>query len=229
MIQRGSEEFSGADLALGTSLRSVRCSLGVASPGPVTMTGRNAICAEVWMSSRVSADGVPGRDTTMLLPDWVVISASETPAPSTRWRMISTAWSSCSWVISCPACSPCRDGVSTICVPPSRSRASLGAQPVRSVVTPYTSSPASRAMTATSATRDPRALAAAAAAPVRGFLVRGDDVDFRAEPESSAESLRRRRDDVEAFGDSEASELFFCAAIAVLRGDRDRTRTPVTT
>ena len=34
----------------------------------------------------------------MLSAPWVLISASETPAASTRWRMIETAWSSCSGV-----------------------------------------------------------------------------------------------------------------------------------
>ena len=120
----------------GMDFGSVRLSAGVGAPSPVTITGRNAICAEVWMRSRVSLEGTPGIDTTMLRPDWVVISASETPAPSTRWRMISTAWSSCSWEISLPASSPWRVGESTICVPPSRSRASFGPHPVRSVLTP---------------------------------------------------------------------------------------------
>ena len=96
----GSEEFSGSPSGWGIDLGSVRWFSGVAAPGPETITGRNAICAEVWISSRVSDEGTPGIDTTMLRPDCVVISASETPAPSTRWRMISTAWSSCSWEMS---------------------------------------------------------------------------------------------------------------------------------
>ena len=45
------------------------------------------------MASSCSAVGVPGIDTTMFLPPWVAISASETPLASMRWRMMSTAWS----------------------------------------------------------------------------------------------------------------------------------------
>ena len=52
--------------------------------------------ADAWISARVSFDGVPGRLTTTLRPDCVLISASATPEPSTRWRMIATAWLSCS-------------------------------------------------------------------------------------------------------------------------------------
>jgi hypothetical protein len=61
---------------------------------------------------------------TMLLPPCVVISASETPLASTRWRMIETAWASCSLVGPEEAPSSC--GARMICVPPSRSSASFG-------------------------------------------------------------------------------------------------------
>src|SRR4051812_15968208 len=62
-------------------------------------------------------------ETTMLRPPCVVISASETPLASMRWRMMSTArltWPSL--IVSVPlSC-----GWSTSSVPPSRSRPSRG-------------------------------------------------------------------------------------------------------
>ena len=73
----------------------------------------------------VALSGVPGMETTTLVPPWVLISASETPAESMRWRMIVTAWFSCSAVTVFPFSS---FGARMICVPPSRSNASFGAQ-----------------------------------------------------------------------------------------------------
>ena len=69
----------------------------------------------------------------MLPPPWLVISASATPEASTRWRMIEIAWLMTSGVtVSLPSVT----GVRMICVPPSRSSASLGVQVASDQVTP---------------------------------------------------------------------------------------------
>ena len=67
--------------------------------------------------------GCPGSATTMLLPLWLVISASATPEESTRWRITSIAWAIVSTVTSSPFSAT---GVRMICVPPSRSSARFG-------------------------------------------------------------------------------------------------------
>ena len=82
---------------LGEVARENDIALSVHAPlfgfmGHVETTGRKFMSAEAWIKARVSAEGVPGRLTTTLRPDWVLISASATPEPSTRWRMIATAW-----------------------------------------------------------------------------------------------------------------------------------------
>ncbi len=58
---------------------------------PTRATRRNTSRAEERTRLRVSSSGLPGRLTTMFLSPWVVISASETPVESTRWRMMATA------------------------------------------------------------------------------------------------------------------------------------------
>ena len=52
-------------------------------------TGRKRSCEGLRIASSCSVVGVPGIDTTMFLPPWVAISASETPLASMRWRMMS--------------------------------------------------------------------------------------------------------------------------------------------
>ena len=64
----------------------------------------------------------PGTLTTIWSP-WVTTSASETPAPLTRWPMISTAVSSWVWLGRFPL-SPW--GVRMTLAPPRRSRPSFG-------------------------------------------------------------------------------------------------------
>src|SRR5690625_4450750 len=66
----------------------------------------------------------------MLAAPWRVISASATPEASTRWRMISMAWSMSSAVISPspPSASASSRGVRISWTPPSRSSASPGAK-----------------------------------------------------------------------------------------------------
>ena len=97
--------------------------VGCGAPGPTASTGRNCSCEDLLMASRVSWVGTSGMLTTMLRSPWVVTSAPDTPPASTRWTMMSRAWASCSvetvWL-------PVRRGSSTIWVPPSRSRPSLG-------------------------------------------------------------------------------------------------------
>ena len=92
MIQFSSLLFAGAAVGLGSWSSGVRDAAGTAAPAPAWRTGRKFMSAEAWISARVSLDGVPGRLTTTLRPDCVLISASATPEPSTRWRMIATAW-----------------------------------------------------------------------------------------------------------------------------------------
>ncbi len=67
---------------------------------------------------------LPGTATTMLRPPSVVISASPTPLPSTRARMMST---DCCRVSAVTLPPPCTTGSRTICVPPSRSSPRRGA------------------------------------------------------------------------------------------------------
>lgn len=100
---------------------------------PATRTGRSSSFEEDWMRLRVSSSSSPGMATTMFCPPCVLISASETPEASTRWRMIVTAWSSCScetvWPLSV-------FGARIICVPPSRSSASFGVHDPPPHITP---------------------------------------------------------------------------------------------
>ncbi len=154
VIQLVSEAFFGFSVGFGKSAAGVRWSSGVASKAPAMMTGRNSMLAEAWISWRVRASGTPGMETTTLRPDWVVISASETPEPSTRSRMISTAWSSCSCVASEP---PCTRGARIIWVPPSRSRASFGAKVDFPPSTPVTRMAAEMRKITPSHSRDLRA------------------------------------------------------------------------
>ena len=48
-------------------------------PASAARTARNRSCEGLRMASSVAASGVPGIDTTMLRPPWVVTSASATP------------------------------------------------------------------------------------------------------------------------------------------------------
>ncbi|MDI2021143.1 hypothetical protein PJL18_01661 [Paenarthrobacter nicotinovorans] len=125
--------LAGSAVGLGSLSSGVRCSAGTAAGSPAAITGRKFMSADAWMRSRVSFEGVPGRLTTTLRPDCVLISASATPEPSTRWRMIATAWFSCSSLMSL---APSTRGARIIWVPPSRSNASLGAQLAWPVITP---------------------------------------------------------------------------------------------
>src|SRR4051812_25852622 len=88
-----------------------------------TYTARKRSCDGFFSASSCSGVGCPGIETTMLRPPCVVISASETPLASMRWRMMSTArltWPS--EIVSVPV--SC--GWSTSSVPPSRSRPRRG-------------------------------------------------------------------------------------------------------
>ena len=69
----------------------------------------------------------------MFWPPWLVISASETPEESTRWRITSIAWSMSSGVTSAPFSTW---GSRMIWVPPSRSRARFGVQLASDHLTP---------------------------------------------------------------------------------------------
>jgi hypothetical protein len=101
-------------------------------------TGRNRMSAERRMSSSVSSDGVPGMATTMFCPPWLEISASETPEPSTRLRMISMA---CLTSLSSSAEPSVVRGARMTCVPPSRSSASRGTKLADPPATPPTRMP----------------------------------------------------------------------------------------
>jgi hypothetical protein len=57
-----------------------------------SMTARNSSLAEDSMRSIVAWSGMPGSETTTLFAPCVLISDSETPAASMRWRMMATAW-----------------------------------------------------------------------------------------------------------------------------------------
>ena len=98
---------------------------GSAKPTPLSRTGRKVSSADCRTRSRVSSSGCPGRPTRMLLAPCLVTSASVTPVPLTRWRMISTAWSIDSGGMSSVSSAA---GVRMICVPPSRSSARFGVQ-----------------------------------------------------------------------------------------------------
>ncbi len=120
-----------ADSAAGSAFSSVAASSPVASSAgvavgmPTARTGRNRIWAEVLTRSIVSWDGWPGMPTTILSRPWLVISVSETPCASMRWRMTLIAWLIVSGVTAdASSVTGCR----TICVPPSRSSASAGAK-----------------------------------------------------------------------------------------------------
>src|SRR6476659_6327580 len=54
-------------------------SVAVAVPVAAARTARKRSCEGLRIASRVAASGVPGIDTTMLRPPWVVTSASATP------------------------------------------------------------------------------------------------------------------------------------------------------
>ena len=123
--QLGSLALAGAAVGLGSLSAGVRSASGTAPLGTcvATITGRKFMLAEALMSSRSSSVGLPGMFTTTLVLLSVEIWASETPEPSTRWRMMDTAWSNCSLVMF-PA--PSTLGARIIWVPPSRSRPSFG-------------------------------------------------------------------------------------------------------
>src|SRR4051812_9323955 len=91
--------------------------------GASTRTGRKRSCEDLLRESTVLCGGLPGSEMTMLRPPWVATSASATPLPSTRWRMMSTALSIWPWLM---VRLPTTLGSRISCVPPSRSRPSLG-------------------------------------------------------------------------------------------------------
>ena len=67
-------------------------------PAAATRTARN--CSWAALSTSLMVSGcLPGSDTTMFLLPWVFTSASETPDPFTRCRMIFTASLIVVWVI----------------------------------------------------------------------------------------------------------------------------------
>src|SRR3954469_13178435 len=104
----------------------VGVALGVgagAAFGASTRTGRKRSCEDLLRESTVLCGGLPGSEMTMLRPPWVATSASATPLPSTRWRMMSTALSIWPWLM---VRLPTTLGSRISCVPPSRSRPSLG-------------------------------------------------------------------------------------------------------
>ncbi len=118
-----------------------------------TSTARNSRAADRRIAFRVvSSMFLPGRETTMLFEPWVVISASATPEPSTRARMIFRASSIVAGVI-CPDWPGCGTAFSTNSVPPSRSRASFGVHWAVLQMTPPATRPYSRADRAPSTPR----------------------------------------------------------------------------
>lgn len=120
----GASVGSGSSTTAPSSVGAPPVSSAVIGSGPATAsTGRNTICADSRTSSSVSSLGLPGSATTMLLPPWLEISASATPEASTRWRMMSIAWSM-AWFVTCSP--PVVTGSRMISVPPWRSRASSG-------------------------------------------------------------------------------------------------------
>ena len=99
-------------------------SVATVGDGPVmSHTGRKFNSAVRWTSSTMRSSFSPGTDTTIAAPEpvpCVVISASATPRPSTRWRRISTACLSCSSVTVVPSVTG--RGTRMTWVPPRRSR-----------------------------------------------------------------------------------------------------------
>jgi len=57
-----------------------------------TSTARICSCEDFCRELTTAGSGVPGNETTMSLPPWVETSASVTPDPFTRARMMSTAF-----------------------------------------------------------------------------------------------------------------------------------------
>ena len=95
----GRRSPSPAALADGVAegWRSVPGRARCSAPGPAP--GGSAAGRTCSASRPCSGRGLPGSETTMLRPPWVVTSASATPVPSTRWRMMSTALSIWPWLI----------------------------------------------------------------------------------------------------------------------------------
>src|SRR5665648_1186797 len=95
---------------------------GVGAVPASTRTARIRSCDDFCSEAMVALSGLPGSETTMLLP-WVVTSASATPDPSTRARMMSTAFWTWPGLI---AWLPTTLGSRISCVPPCRSSPSFG-------------------------------------------------------------------------------------------------------
>src|SRR5436309_6246632 len=103
----------GGDEALGA---------GAGVPLATASTCRN--CSSAVSSSAASLPReTPGAETTMLVLPWVLMVAPPTPAASTRWRMMPTAWSSAPLVTFVPFSGV---AVRMTCVPPRRSSPSFG-------------------------------------------------------------------------------------------------------
>ena len=119
----------GVGLPTGSARRTASAFGSTPSGFVIASTGRKASCAvRPTRSTRRSWDTEPGTDTMIaaLSPEpWTVTSDSATPRPSTRWRMIPTAWSSCSSVIV-PSVPGAVVGSRVTWVPPCRSRPSWG-------------------------------------------------------------------------------------------------------
>jgi hypothetical protein len=96
--------------------------VGVGEPGPAWSTCRNRSSA-VWSSAASWDRLAPGAETTMSLLPWVLMLAPPTPAASTRWRMMLTAWDSAPEVTFFP-CSGVASRMTW--VPPRRSSPSFG-------------------------------------------------------------------------------------------------------
>jgi hypothetical protein len=127
--------------------------VGVGPPASANSTGRNSSCAACLTRSRVFSSGLPGRETTMFWPPWVVTSASETPLPFTRCRMISTARAML-FASTWPEVPGRGCGFRTISTPPSRSSASLGDHSAVPQMVPAAMEPNSAANKSSSATSE---------------------------------------------------------------------------
>src|SRR5450631_636313 len=108
-----------------SGLGPVAVGTGVGVVGASTRVARIRSCDDFCNELMVAASGVPGNETTMSLPPWVETSASVTPDPFTRARMMSTAFRIWPWFI---CWLPTTLGVRISWVPPDRSSPSLGAR-----------------------------------------------------------------------------------------------------
>jgi hypothetical protein len=115
-------------LALGAADGGFSAVCAVSPVTPISI--RNRICAACDRSLSWSS-ALPARETTMFRSPWITTSASDTPSALTRFSMMSRACSMLSFDGTWP---PCTEAMYVACVPPTRSRPSLGCR--RSVTLP---------------------------------------------------------------------------------------------